>query len=133
MLGNACRSSIVPLLLTPPTIEIVGFPGGGGKAYHHAAYKAASYAVSHHTLRVQRMTSIQPKWLTNILVCIPSSFKCILRREFHLLRGSSLMRECRAPRKLLFRIQCLQEENFQPPASDALYFRAFLIMQEKLN
>ena len=102
MLGNACRSSIVPLLLTPPTIEIVGFPGGGGKAYHHAAYKAASYAVSHHTLRVQRMTSIQPKWLTNILVCIPSSFKCILRREFHLLRGSSLTRECRAPGKLLF-------------------------------
>ena len=43
------------------------------------------------------------------------------------------MRECRAPRKLLFRIQCLQEENFQPPASDALYFRAFLKMQEKLN
>ena len=40
------------LLLTPPTIEIVGFPGGGGKAYHHAAYKAASYAVSHHPLRV---------------------------------------------------------------------------------
>ena len=38
--------------LTPPTIEIVGFPGGGGKAYHHAAYKAASYAVSHHPLRV---------------------------------------------------------------------------------
>ena len=38
--------------LTPPTIEIVGFPGGGGKAYYHAAYKAASYAVSHHPLRV---------------------------------------------------------------------------------
>lgn len=48
--------------------------------------------------------SIQPKRLTNILVCIPSSFKCILRREFHLLRGSSLMRECRAPRKLLYHI-----------------------------
>jgi hypothetical protein len=38
--------------LTPPTIEIVGFLGGGGKAYHHAAYKAASYAVSHQQLRV---------------------------------------------------------------------------------
>ena len=42
----------VSALLTPPTIEIVGFPGGGGKAYHHAAYKAASYTVSHHPLRV---------------------------------------------------------------------------------
>lgn len=40
------------------------------------------------------------------------------------------MRECRAPRKLLLRIQCLQEENFQPPASAVLYFRAFLKMQE---
>lgn len=39
-------------ILTPPTIEIVGFPGGSGKAHYHAAYKAASYAVSHHTLRV---------------------------------------------------------------------------------
>ena len=39
-------------MLTPPTIEIVGFLGGGGKAYHHAAYKAASYAVSHQQLRV---------------------------------------------------------------------------------
>ena len=38
--------------LTPPTIEIVGFLGGGGKAYHHAAYKAASYAISHQQLRV---------------------------------------------------------------------------------
>ena len=38
--------------LTPSTIEIVGFLGGGGKAYHHAAYKAASYAVSHQQLRV---------------------------------------------------------------------------------
>ena len=110
-----------------------GIPGRRGKVHRQTVTETASYAVSHHTLRVQRMTSIQPKWLTNILVCIPSSFKCILRREFHLLRGSSLMRECRAPRKLLSRIQCLQEENFQPPASDALYFRAFLKMQEKLN
>ena len=41
------------------------------------------------------------------------------------------MRECRVHRKLLLRIQCLQEENFQPPASVVLYFRAFLKIQEK--
>ena len=45
-------SPLCSLSLTPPTIEIVGFLGGSGKAYHHAAYKAASYAVSHHPLRV---------------------------------------------------------------------------------
>ena len=48
----AVMSPLTIAVLTPPTIEIVGFPGGGGKAYHHAAYKAASYAVSHHPLRV---------------------------------------------------------------------------------
>ena len=46
------KQNDIAVKLTPPTIEIVGFPGGGGKAYHHAAYKAASYAVSHHPLRV---------------------------------------------------------------------------------
>ena len=46
------RKLLNQLKLTPPTIEIVGFPGGGGKAYHHAAYKAASYAVSHKKPRV---------------------------------------------------------------------------------
>ena len=49
---NGRKLSEESYTLTPPTIEIVGFPGGGGKAYHHAAYKAASYAVSHHPLRV---------------------------------------------------------------------------------
>lgn len=50
--GKMKRIGVQEVSLTPPTIEIVGFPGGGGKAYHHAAYKAASYAVSHHPLRV---------------------------------------------------------------------------------
>ena len=53
--GVTAGASSVPYTtgrLTPPTIEIVGFPGGSGKAYHHAAYKAASYAVSHQQLRV---------------------------------------------------------------------------------
>ena len=51
MLAMHCAFHIIKTL-TPPTIEIVGFLGGGGKAYHHAAYKAASYAVPHHPLRV---------------------------------------------------------------------------------
>lgn len=51
MLAMHCAFHIIKTL-TPPTIEIVGFLGGSGKAYHHAAYKAASYAVSHHPLRV---------------------------------------------------------------------------------
>lgn len=46
------RDDVMRRVVTPPTIEIVGFLGGSGKAYHHAAYKAASYAVSHHPLRV---------------------------------------------------------------------------------
>ena len=49
---NIARQDGASNTLTPPTIEIVGFLGGGGKAYHHAAYKAASYAVSHQQLRV---------------------------------------------------------------------------------
>lgn len=74
------------------------------------------------------------KRLTNILVCIPSSFKCILRREFHLLRGSSLTRNVsNSPKNYYFRTLRLQEGSFYPSASALLYFRASLRMQEKLS
>lgn len=40
MLAMHCAFHIIKTL-TPPTIEIVGFLGGSGKAYHHAAYVAS--------------------------------------------------------------------------------------------
>jgi hypothetical protein len=70
------------LSLTPPTIEIVGFPGGSGKAYHHAAYKAASYAVSHKKPRVWLSMSIQPLQVDQHTFLRSQLFKCILLWSF---------------------------------------------------
>lgn len=64
--------------LTPPTIEIVGFLGGGCKAHHHAACQVASYAVSHKKPRVWLSMSIQPLQVDQHTCLRSQLFECIL-------------------------------------------------------
>ena len=130
----ACGKLHRRMPLTPPTIEIVGFLGGSCKAHHHAACQVASYAVSHKKPRVWLSMSIQPLQVDQHTCLRSRLFECILRREFHLLRGSSLTRNVsNFPKNYYFRTLRLQEGSFYPSASALLYFRASLRMQEKLS
>ena len=70
------------LILTPPTIEIVGFLGGSCKAHHHAACQAASYAVSHKKPRVWLSMSIQPLQVDQHTCLRSQLFECILLWSF---------------------------------------------------
>ena len=65
-------------VLTPPTIEIVGFLGGSCKAHHHAACQVASYAVSHKKPRVWLSMSIQPLQVDQHTCLRSRLFECIL-------------------------------------------------------
>lgn len=69
---------VVDTMLTPPTIEIVGFLGGSCKAHHHAACQAASYAVSHKKPRVWLSMSIQPLQVDQHTCLRSRLFECIL-------------------------------------------------------
>ena len=86
----------------------------------------------------QKATGVTFSWasslcrLTNILVCIPSSFKCILLWSFTSCEAALSRGTCRGPRKtIIFRTQRLREDSFQLPAGAFLYFHASSKMQEK--
>lgn len=118
--------------LTPPTIEIVGFLGGGGKAHHHAAYQAASYAVSHKKPRAWLSVSIQPLQVDQHTCLYSQLFECILLWSFTSCEAALSRGTCRDPRKtIIFRTQRLLEDSFQLPAGAFLYFHASLKTQEK--
>ena len=119
-------------MLTPPTIEIVGFLGGSCKAHHHAACQVASYAVSHKKPRVWLSMSIQPLQVDQHTCLRSQFFECILLWSFTPYGAALLRGTCRDPRKtIIFRIQRLQEDSFQLPAGAFLYFHASSKMQEK--